>query len=243
MNTYLPIRRFTRPLVVLAFCLQFFPYLSHGQNHTYSTWAAWFNNVKFSEKWGLNNDIQFRAGKNWRDNSLLLIRPGINYYINNRQTAAFGYATTLVTNALAPDVQRLTEHRIWEQYIISGKLLSIPVQHRFRLEQRFLKRTSETAFTQRARYFIRGIIPFSGAGMSFSRGAFVSLQNELFFNIQNLDAVNGKLFDQNRAYASIGYRLSPKYDVEVGYMNQLLIRPSSPNTMNHIGQIAIYTRL
>jgi len=234
------------PSRVLAFtaALMFLSHLSHAQDHVFGSWAGWFNNVRFSEKWGMNNDIQFRAGKDWGENSMLLIRPGVNYYINSRQTAAAGYATTLVTNQLSAGGQRLTEHRIWQQYILTGSLGRTAIQHRFRLEQRFLKRPDETVFAQRLRYFIRGMIPFGARSSGpFNRGAFGALQNELFFNIQHKSRLNGNLFDQNRAYAAIGFRFSPKYDLEVGYMNQFLLRkdPSS-NTLTHIAQIAFYTR-
>lgn len=234
-----PIRLFT-PMVLLIFCAQ----QSFAQDHTFNTWFAWFNNAKFSEKWGMNNDIQFRAGKNWNSSSLLLIRPGVNYYVNERHTASLGYATTLVTNELSTNARRLTEHRIWQQYIINDKILGVSTQHRFRLEQRFLKRPDETAFAQRARYFIRGIIPLDRPlNGQFSQGIFMALQNELFFNIQNKDALNGKLFDQNRIYASMGYRFSSRYDIEVGYMNQFLLRSTQSNAFTHIAQLAFYTRI
>ncbi|GGG98589.1 hypothetical protein GCM10007415_37740 [Parapedobacter pyrenivorans] len=230
-------------LLVLT-TLSLTPEFGHAQDHVFGGWAGWFNNVRFSENWGMNNDIQFRTGKDWNTNSLLLIRPGVNYYVNTRQTASVGYAATLVTSQLPVAGNRLTEHRIWQQYIINGDLLRMPTQHRFRLEQRFLRRPDETVFAQRARYFIRGMIPLSRPlGERFERGAFISLQNELFFNIHNKAALNGRLLDQNRAYASVGFRISSRYDIEAGYMNQFLLRNAMPNAFTHIAQIALYTRL
>lgn len=216
----------------------------YAQENQFGNWTAWFNNVKFSNRWGMNNDIQFRGGRNWSSNSLLLIRPGINYYIADHQTASAGYATTLVTNALNTGQRRLTEHRIWEQYLISDRIFNIFVQHRFRFEQRFLKRPDETIFSQRIRYFIRGIIPLATPiKETFTNGMFFSLQNETFLNVQNKGALNGNFFDQNRAYTSIGYRFSQKYDLEIGYMNQFILRRSpQANLSTHIAQIAFYTR-
>lgn len=216
---------------------------SIAQEHTFNSWLAWFNNIKFNEKWGMNHDIQFRGSSNWSNHSMLLIRPGVNYYLNERHTAALGYAVTLVTHELAADSRRLTEHRIWQQYIISGTILGVPVQHRFRLEQRFLKRPDETAFAQRARYFIRSVLPLrTHSGSPFRRGLFMSLQNELFFNFHNQKATNGKWFDQNRAYASLGFRFSEKYDFETGYLNQFLMRKSTPHSMTHTWQWAVYSK-
>lgn len=236
------------PLIKILFLLSSFLLLTisslKAQDNQFGNWYAWFNNIKFSEKWGMNNDIQFRGGKNWRENSLFLIRPGINYYISTNQTASIGYATTILTNNLNGGQPRLTEHRIWEQYIITDKIFNIPFQHRFRLEQRFLKRSHENVFAQRARYFIRGIIPLSiPLKEPFNQGFFTAIQNELFFNIQNKNNLNGSFFDQNRAYVAFGYRFSSKYDLELGYMNQFLKRSSPPNQLTHIAQIAFYTRL
>ena len=234
----LPIR-----LCLAIASLSFITKQSVAQDHVFNSWFAWFNNVKFSDKWGMNNDIQFRAGTDWSSNSSLLIRPGINYYVSERHSVALGYAVALATHELASDARRLTEHRLWQQYIIGGTLLGVPIQNRFRLEQRFLKRPGETAFAQRARYFIRSVIPVrSPSDQPFRRGMFASLQNELFFNVHNQNASNGRWLDQNRAYASVGFRLSEKYDVETGYMNQYLVKQGT-NTTTHVWQGAIYTRL
>jgi hypothetical protein len=230
-------------LFTLIYCSFIIP--AYAQDHVFGSWAGWFNNVRFSEKWGMNNDVQLRTGSNWRDNTLLLLRPGVNYYINDRQTASAGYATTLAFGPRMPGQTSLGEHRIWEQYIITGRIIGIPVQHRFRLEQRFLQRPAGSVFSQRARYFFRGIIPLAMAVRApFTKGPFMSLQNELFFHIQNANALNGFLFDQNRAYTSLGYRFSAKYDLEIGYMNQFLLRSAgTQNGMTHIAQLAFYTRL
>jgi hypothetical protein len=149
------------------------------------------------------------------------------------------------------------EHRIWEQFILN-KAFSIDnhfvsVQNRFRLEQRWISRSSVSddklvtdayAFTQRIRYFARAIYPFSpNPEKVFSRGSFFSLQDELFFNLENSNITNGKFLDQNRAYTSLGYRFSTKYDLEIGYMNQIIIGKGSLKTINNIIQLAGYLRL
>jgi hypothetical protein len=96
-------------------------------------------------------------------------------------------------------------------------------------------------FAQRLRYFVRAIYPLKKS-TAFTKGSFISLQNELFLNIGNTDAVNGKFFDQNRAYGSIGYRFSPVFDLEIGYMNQYISGRSS-NISNNILQLAGYLRI
>ncbi|MNR03834.1 hypothetical protein D3C85_1197500 [compost metagenome] len=70
---------------------------------------------------------------------------------------------------------------------------------------------------------------------------FAALQNELLFNIQNKEQLNGSLFDQNRAYLAVGYRVSKSFDIEAGYLNQR-IKGANNNTVNNVAQLALYTR-
>jgi len=138
--------------------------------------------------------------------------------------------------------------------------------HRLRLEQRFLPRHHVEGndlvrdghrSAHRLRYFFRGIVPLSsqqdqttaaaGSGpvrsAVFAKGFFAAVQNEIFFNIGDKSAVNGKLFDQNRVLLAGGYRLSKQFDVELGYMNQYISGAGSASTNNHIVQLATYLRL
>jgi hypothetical protein len=135
------------------------------------------------------------------------------------------------------------EHRIFEQFIITQKAgLNNSVTHRFRLEQRFQGQTATQpdVFSQRLRYFVRGVIPLN-KDVVFTKGTFMALQNEVFANVQNKDKVNKHVFDQNRAYAAFGYRINKMIDVEAGYLNQY-IKQAETYTINHVMQVALYTR-
>ncbi|MBD0351761.1 MAG: DUF2490 domain-containing protein, partial [Flavisolibacter sp.] len=94
------------------------------------------------------------------------------------------------------------------------------------------------------RYFIRNIVPLTKLtkDASFSKGFFFALQDEVFGNVGNTKAVNGKFFDQNRLYGAFGYRLPYKIDVEAGYMHQYISTVSN-HVNNHIVQLAVYKRL
>jgi hypothetical protein len=137
--------------------------------------------------------------------------------------------------------------------------------HRLRLEQRYLPKHHPEGDqlvrdghreAHRLRYFFRGIIPLSpqpdqaamaGSGpaksAAFTKGFFAAVQNEIFFNLGDRSAVNGKLFDQNRMLLAGGYRLSKQFDMELGYMNQYISGAGTNSTNNHIVQLATYLRL
>ncbi len=240
---YLPLKHLLRPSMAIGLLL-LSTQLTHAQDHTSAGWAAWFNGIRIQGSvWGIHSDVQFRTGSNWSNTSTLLIRPGVNYHLTDKQTISLGYAATLATDRPNGPIRHLQEHRIWEQYILFSKIADIPTQHRFRLEQRFVDVSGTDVFAQRARYFIRGVIPFKKQPGGFDAGLFTSLQNELFFNVQNSPALNKGFFDQNRLYVSFGHRFATKYDLELGYMNQFVKgKGTIANSVNHIIQIAAYSR-
>ena len=212
-------------------------------NHEQSGWLFLINGTKLNAKWGTHFDVQMRSHDEWNAVKNILFRPGLTYYITPNQNATVGYLLA-TTNLRTTDAYRtLSEHRDWEQYIISHRLLTGNLSHRFRLEQRFIPTPGHNnkQFAQRFRYFFRDVQPLFKTDGAFTKGPFVALQNELFFNVQNKDKLNGNLFDQNRAYIAAGIRFSKKFDVELGYMNQL-VKGASVNTSNNIVQLALYTR-
>ncbi|MCD0488207.1 DUF2490 domain-containing protein [Pedobacter sp. MC2016-14] len=211
--------------------------------HESTGWFLFMNNTKLTEKWGFYADLQLRSGDKWANVRNFMFRPGITYYANSKNEITLGYLlnnTYLHVEGVSDNV--LNEHRIWEQYVYKHKLNTVAFSHRFRLEQRFIDRLGrEDLFAQRFRYFVRGIIPIAKDAKSFNEGLFVALQNEVFLNLQNKSQLNGDVFDQNRAYVALGYRLSKKLDIEAGYLNQA-IKGAAANTVNNVLQVAVYTR-
>jgi len=226
-------------LVALIFIFLFsIPYLPAQSYHEQSGWFFFLNSTRFNKKWGLHLDMQVRSHDNWNGVRNILVRPGLTYYIQPNQNATAGY---LIVPTLPQDGATLTEHRLWEQYIISHKAFTGNLSHRFRLEQRFIEKPGDNRlFAQRLRYFFRHIQPLKNNG--FTEGPFVALQNETFANIQNKENTNGHFFDQNRAYLAAGYRFSKKFDAEAGYMN-VFAKGITGNTINNVLQLALYTRL
>jgi hypothetical protein len=226
------------------------------QKHT-AGWFAAFNTFRVpSSKFSVHLDAQLRSSDKFEAFQTFIVRPGVNYHVRKNMVATVGYAwirlRSLYSNAAnVTDFDYLSEHRIWEQFIINHPVSFIPLQHRFRLEQRFMPKSivddgglknDGFEMAHRFRYFLRGVIPVDGA-KNFEKGVFVAVQNELFLNYGDPTRTNGKVFDQNRAYLAVGYRLSSKFDVEGGYLNQFISGAGSARTTWHVAQIATYVRL
>ena len=248
-----------RTKIILSILLSVFTSLSFAQTVNQQTgWFMFLNSTKFNDKWGMHFDLQVRSEDNWERVKNVLIRPGVTYYINKNSNATLGYLYTtnktlvwlyprnsIMPAIVGPVLGTLTEHRIWQQYIYNhqpwkGTVLS----HRFRLEQRFIEQPikgDDDVFAQRFRYFFRLVQPLKKQEDGFTKGMFAALQNETFFNVQNKDELNGSIFDQNRVYLAAGFRFSKKFDIEAGYLNQA-INGRANNTVNHVAQLALYTR-
>ncbi len=262
-------------LVTVLFICGIRPATAQSQ---FSGWAATFQNYKISPKWGFYFDIQYRTTDQWKQMHSLLIRPGVNYYFKPNIIGTVGYLIVPQQRTSGGVTGYLPEHRTWEQLIVthnvhlSPKARATAVQHRFRLEQRYIPRfhaegeslvKDKHVYAGRFRYFTRAVVPFSGvhaisapsasggtaqagptaASRAFTQGFFASIQNEIFLNVGDPSPVNGKFFDQNRAYVSIGYRCSKQFDVEMGYLNQYISGAGNNSTVNHILQVATYVRL
>jgi hypothetical protein len=211
-------------------------------------WGATFMNYKVNDKFGVYFDGQYRSTAQVQQMNQLLLRPGVNFYLSPSFTFTTGYAFIPQQRVSAGVMGYLPEHRVWEQMVFTHKVKHhqkavATIQHRVRLEQRFIplhhaegnslvKDGHRTA--GRLRYFTRGVMPLSGRT---DKGVFAAVQNEIFFH-----TADGGSFDQNRAYVAAGYRLSPQFDLEMGYMNQY-IATGGGSTNNHILQVASYIRL
>ncbi len=217
----------------------------------FNGWYGAFNTFKLNTKFSVHLDVQVRSTNQLKHFNTYFFRPGLNYHFRKNMIAAVGYGYFESRRILGGVSGYGPEHRIWEQLIINHSAWFVPVQHRLRLEQRFIGNNqlvngelinSGNRFANRIRYFNRNMIPFSGS-KNFTKGMFGAIQNEVFINLGDKSVVNGKTFDQNRFYLATGYRFSPKFDIEAGYMNVYISGAGKAFSNNHIAQIATYLRL
>ncbi|WP_046368627.1 DUF2490 domain-containing protein [Flavihumibacter petaseus] len=217
---------------------------------THTGWLATFYSVDFNKKSGLIGDVQFRSGDDFNHMQTLMLRAGYQYKLKPWMTATVGYALVQHRRTINGFSGYGPEHRIWEQLILLQKVKFINIQHRFRLEQRFISKSYEddgsirhdgNIYSNRFRYFFRSVIPFGGQ-KDFSRGAFGAVQDEVMLQFGDKSGTNGKVFDQNRLYLALGYRFSKKVDLEAGYMNQYVEGRQDNFVNNHVIQLATYLR-
>ena len=111
----------------------------------------------------------------------------------------------------ATGVKRTTrEHRIFQQFITRQSLQRVGLQHRYRLEQRFL----ETGFRSRFRYFLGLNLPLNKSRME-AGALYLSAYGEMFLHLDK------PVFDRVRLYGAGGWVLRKDLRLEFGVMTQV----------------------
>ena len=186
--------------------------------------------------------MQLKTSDSWYFLKQAEINAGINYRASANYDIGIGGTYTTTRESYVSHLDE-SDHRLFAQLVIKEGIFSATATHRFRLEQRFIETTNNSRFfAQRVRYRFRVQLPLQHQIDKFTRGFYVSAQNEIFLNTLNKNKLNTHLFDQNRAMAAIGYKISTLLDIEGGYLNSF----SAGKTINkctHIFQFSLNTRL
>lgn len=215
-------------------------------------WYMYLGDHPLSGRWGVHLEGQWRRSNVITKWQQLLLRPGVNYDLNEAVMLTAGYAfIDTWPNGEAPAPNRFPEHRLFQQALVRQRIGRIQTGHRYRLEQRLLGETQREAdgsvnvnryrYENRFRYMFRANVPLRGR--TIEKGDwYVGLYNEFFVNFGCNVGYN--IFDQNRAYAALGYKLGEIGNLEVGYMQQTsLQRSGRVLEYNHTFQVAVYSNL
>ena len=187
-------------------------------------WYNYFGDHPVSERWGVHLEGQWRRHDIITKWQQLLLRPGINFSLNKNLMLTAGYAfVDTYPYGDFPVTSRFPEHRIFEQAILKHELGKVGLQHRYRLEQRYLGQRIQPSdnridfwrYENRFRYMVRINIPIGD-----EKKLYLGAYDEIMVNFGN--NVGANLFDQNRAYAALGYSLNKNIKLEIGYLLQTL---------------------
>lgn len=199
--------------VVCFFFLLSIPHLLIGQNSNLGNWWIYFGNKQLDSKWNWHHEIQYRNYNFIGDLEQLLIRTGIGYNLSeNNNNVLLGYGFIRSENYLAGSDQKIiiNEHRIYQQFITKQSFNRLALQHRYRFEERFI----EDDFKMRFRYFLS--VNWALNQKIFAPKTFyLSAYNEIFLNTST------SVFDRNRMYLGLGYKINDKIRAELGYMSQV----------------------
>lgn len=198
------------------------PYAHAEVDEDVQLWAPMFLNTTLGEKGRATLEVQPRFGNDISQASMLLVRPVVGYQVTPNVSLWQGYGWTPSFNPYR------NEHRIFQQALINHKIRKLQVQHRLRLEERFIENMS--SMVVRGRWLVRGDYPL---GASEKWG--ILGYNELFINATSTSTGPQQGFDRNRLYGGISRKLNPHTRVDVGYVMEYANQPLQVrDRINHI---------
>jgi hypothetical protein len=185
-----------------------------AQKSETGNWWIYFGNQAINKKWNWHNEVQYRNYNFIGDMQQLVLRTGIGYNLSeNNNNILLGYGFFNSQNYLPnSDIKTGTnEHRIYQQFITRQSFGRFFIQHRYRLEERFLPND----FKMRFRYFLGLNVPVNSKKMT-AKTFYLSAYDEIFLNMSS------PVFDRNRLYGALGYVVNKDIKIELGFMSQML---------------------
>lgn len=189
------------------------PFVSISQEDKVGNWIMYFGTNRISDDFSIHTEIQYRNHTITPNNTeQWLLRAGLNYHFSEKAfiTAGYAYIPSYVYDSeqKSPETE---EHRIWQQFILNNKLGRVKLEHRYRIEERWVSED----FKMRLRYRLMLFIPLNKP--IIEKGTlFLGVYDEIFINTEEF------FFDRNRLYAALGYQIKKNISVQAGMMHQQL---------------------
>jgi hypothetical protein len=188
--------------------------IAFAQKSDVGNWFIYLGNQKVNKNWNFHSEIQYRNYNFIGDTNQLLLRTGIGYNLtenNNNVLMGYGFINTHNYVFNSDEKIETNEHRIFQQFITRQNFGILFLQHRYRIEERFLP----DDFQMRFRYFLAINVPINKKTMD-KNALYFSGYNELFIRAEK------PTFDRNRLYGALGYVINKNIKIEAGLMAQTL---------------------
>ena len=187
-------------------------------------WLGYFNQTRFSNKWGMWAEAQLRTKEDFFTNfSQSILRAGLTYYLTDDAKLTAGYA--YVNHFPADNHQNISqpEHRAWQQLQWHTRYPKLRLMQWFRLEERWRRKilnNDELAdgynFNYRFRYNFFSQFSLSKKRFQPKTLSFV-INDEVHINFGKQIVYN--YFDQNRLFLGFAYHVNSHDNLQFGYMN------------------------
>jgi hypothetical protein len=209
------------PIKVLSrLCFSFFILQSSacfGQNQAalvdegLGTWNIVNVRMDLNRRWSLSTEAQIRSLRFYDNFHYYEVKGGAGYRISDQASVFLGVGTYQTYGEggtfVRPKVN--DELRIWPQLALSNRIGRLRIEHRYRFENRF---TSQ-GFLLRFRQRIQAQLPLNNPDIRPGTLAAV-VWNELFLTDRE------PFFQRNRFFVGAYYEFTPRYAMQLGWVNQ-----------------------
>ena len=222
-----------------------------GWDANHNGWYMYFGDHQVRGRWGVHLEGQLRRNEIITAWQQLLLRPGLNYQPSKHTLLTLGYAYVKTHPYGSYAIKHaFPEHRLYQQVLARQSAGRVRIQHRFRLEQRFMGQVIPSGggeakldswrYQNRFRQFLKVEVPLGRKSEEVYW--YLAAYNEVFLHLPpNLGA---RVFDQNRAYGALGRGLGKAGKLEIGYLHQLLAhRSGRVLESNHTLQVGFFSNV
>lgn len=216
---------------VISFTFIFVINCINAQKNSTGNWFIYFGNQAISKKINWWNEVQYRNYNIIGDLQQLLLRTGVGINLSeNNNNLLLGYAFIKSEKYLSNNEDKVVsqEHRIYQQFLTKQHFGRFSLQHRYRIEERFLP---VNKFNLRVRYFIAANMALNQKNFN-PKTIYLSAYNEIFLNNDH------PTFDRNRLYGALGYVINKSLKMEFGLMSQ-----STDNEQRNQFQIVFFNNI
>ncbi|GAA4231424.1 hypothetical protein GCM10022291_03850 [Postechiella marina] len=174
------------------------------------SWFTTSGTYTISNKMSFSNTLQSWHYKIADNFNFLFTSLAVNYRVSNKLTTSFAYGFMDIDSGFKKESAHTYENRLMEQISYKHKLAKLPIDHRFRVEQRFLNKPANNILLNRLRYRL-------GTKIKLNNALFIRLNNEFLVVVKTKDTDQ---FTENRAYAALGINIFKSANIQVGYLNR-----------------------
>lgn len=194
-----------------------------GLNSTFSqtpvedelgSWFTFLGSHKVSDKVSFSTLVQawdYELADNF---NFILYNLSVNYTVSSKFTTTLAYGYADIDSGFETNGPHTFENRLSGQIGYKHRLFKLPIDHRFRAEQRFLNKSEPNVTHNRLRYRI-------GTKIKLNNTFFIRINNEYLTTIQTKKVES---FSENRLYTALGVNTSKSVNVQVGYLNRTIKR-------------------
>jgi len=178
-------------------------------------WAMFFNQTRISNKWSIHTEVQFRNATFRPNTEQVLYRVGINYHFKPDVlfTAGFAEVPNYAFQEGFAKPPSSNEHRVWQQVLLRNNYGRFFIEHRYRVEQRWLLSAQQNTYKNRMRYMLRVSVPINKKQIQ-KNTLFLVASDEVFLHL------NSNPYDRNRIYVATGFQIATGANLQLGFLWQ-----------------------
>jgi len=177
-------------------------------------WWIWNGTVVFSDRWSMFTEAQLRLWEVASNVNEVFVRAAAQYRTSKNSAVSLAY--TRVRDEPFETGEESTENRIYEQFSLKNRWQRPVVEHRFRLEQRWVEEADVTNYKNRFRYRLQITVPLNQPTMG-AGAHFLNFYDEIFLNFGSNKTDS---FDQNRLYGAYGWQFTKHSNLQLGLLWQ-----------------------